>query len=127
MCRTSFEVADVLRRHLADYLGAHHLSLQQYKAAQAIMHCRTAALGGHVDACTACGHWVVSYNSRGNRHCPKCQWSAQQRWIKNRMEELLPGNLLPFGFYTARWPEPRGDEQRGKVVWLAVPRRLGNA
>lgn len=90
MCRTSFEVADVLRRHLADYQATHRLSLQQYKAVQAIMHCRTAALGGHVDACTACGHWVVSYNSCGNRHCPKCQWSAQQRWIKNRMEELLP-------------------------------------
>ncbi len=90
MSRTSFEVADILRRHLADYLDAHHLSFQQYKAAQAIMHCRTAALGGHVDACTACGHWVVSYNSCGNRHCPKCQWSAQQRWIKNRTEELLP-------------------------------------
>ncbi len=90
MSRTSFEVADVLRRYLADYQSAHRLSLQQYKAAQAIMRCRTAALGGHVDACTACGHWVVSYNSCGNRHCPKCQWSAQQRWMKNRMEELLP-------------------------------------
>ena len=90
MSRTPFEVADVLRRYLADYQGAHRLSLQQYKAAQAIMHCRTAALGGHIDACTACGHWVVSYNSCGNRHCPKCQWSAQQRWMKNRMEELLP-------------------------------------
>jgi hypothetical protein len=64
--------------------------MQQYKIAQAIIHCRTAALGGHVDACTACGHWEVSYNSCGNRHCPKCQWSAQQRWIKNRQEELLP-------------------------------------
>lgn len=90
MSRTPFEVADVLRQYLAQYQGAHRLSLQQYKAAQAIKHCRTAALGGHVDACTACGHWVVSYNSCGNRHCPKCQWSAQQRWMKNRMEELLP-------------------------------------
>lgn len=90
MSRTHFEVADVLRRHLAQYLAIHRVSLQQYKAAQAIMHCRTAALGGHVDACTACGHWEVSYNSCGNRHCPKCQWSAQQRWINNRLEELLP-------------------------------------
>ena len=80
----------MLRRHLSEYQGAHRLSLQQYKVAQAIMHCRTAALGGHVDACTACGHWEVSYNSCGNRHCPKCQWSAQQRWMKRRMEELLP-------------------------------------
>lgn len=90
MSRTHFEVADVLRQYLNQYQGAHRLSLQQYKAAQAIIHCRTAALGGHVDACTACGHWVVSYNSCGNRHCPKCQWSAQQRWMKNRLEELLP-------------------------------------
>lgn len=90
MSRTSFEVADVLRRYLADYQAAHRLSWQQYKAAQAIIHCRTAALGGHIDACTACGHWEVSYNSCGNRHCPKCQWSAQQRWMKRRIEELLP-------------------------------------
>jgi len=90
MERPSFEVADVLRSHLDQYRLQHKVSAQQYKVAQAIVHCRTAALGGHVDACSDCGHWAISYNSCRNRHCPKCQWSAQQRWVRRRMEELLP-------------------------------------
>ena len=89
MERPSFEVADVLRSHLDQYRLQHKVSAQQYKVAQAIVHCRTAALGGHVDACSDCGHWAISYNSCRNRHCPKCQWSAQQHWVRRRMEELL--------------------------------------
>ena len=90
MERPSFEVADVLRCHLDQYRLQRKVSAQQYRVAQAIIHCRTAALGGHVDACSDCGHWAISYNSCRNRHCPKCQWSAQQRWVRRRMEELLP-------------------------------------
>lgn len=89
--RPSFEVADILRDYLDGYKARYRLSLVQQKAVQAILNCRTAALGGHVDCCAACGHvTAISYNSCRNRHCPKCQWSAQQRWIQNRMEELLP-------------------------------------
>ncbi len=89
--RPSFEVADILRDHLDGYKARYNLSLVQQKAVQAILNCRTAVLGGHVDCCTSCGHvTAISYNSCRNRHCPKCQWSAQQRWIRNRMEELLP-------------------------------------
>lgn len=89
--RPTFEVADVLRRYLDAYKAKYLLSLVQHKAVQAILNCRTSVLGGHVDCCTSCGQVLeVSYNSCRNRHCPKCQWSAQRRWIGKRMEELLP-------------------------------------
>ena len=89
--RPSFEVADVLRAHLPAYQAANPMSSAQHKAAQAIMNCRTVALGAHrMEVCTQCGHIEISYNSCRNRHCPKCQWSAQQKWMQQRMEELLP-------------------------------------
>src|SRR5262245_15532896 len=57
---------------------------------RAILHCRTAALGGHIDICPRCGgDKTISYNSCRNRHCPKCQTQARQRWIDARKQELL--------------------------------------
>jgi predicted RNA-binding Zn-ribbon protein involved in translation (DUF1610 family) len=98
MQKPPFEIAGVLREHLPEFRRLHGLSLQQHKAAHAIMQCRTAVLGGHVDACSSCGHWLISYNSCNNRHCPKCQWAAQQRWISKRMEELLPTHYFHLVF-----------------------------
>src|SRR5216117_435428 len=61
------------------------------KVLRAIARCRTAALGGHIDACIRCGHRAtISYNSCRNRHCPKCQTGACERWIEARRNELLP-------------------------------------
>lgn len=56
----------------------------------AIERCRTAAMGGHVDQCSGCGHRAISYNSCRNRHCPKCQSQARDRWLAARRAELLP-------------------------------------
>ncbi len=56
----------------------------------AIENCRTAALGGHVDACEACGHQRIAYNSCRNRHCPKCQGAAARIWLAEREADLLP-------------------------------------
>ncbi len=56
----------------------------------AIENCRTAALGGHVEACEDCGHWRIAYNSCGNRHCPKCQGAAARTWLAERKADLLP-------------------------------------
>ena len=56
----------------------------------AIEHCRTAAMGGHVEACTDCGHWRIAYNSCRNRHCPKCQGAAARTWLAEREADLLP-------------------------------------
>lgn len=90
--RASLEVADVFRAAGPAYRAAHagHLSLHQLKVMSAIEHCRTAALGGHVEACTDCGHWRIAYNSCRNRHCPKCQGAAARTWLAAREADLLP-------------------------------------
>jgi hypothetical protein len=90
--RTSLEVADIFRAAGPAYQAAHagHLSLHQLKVMSAIEHCRTAALGGHVEACEDCGHWRIAYNSCRNRHCPKCQGAAARRWLEAREADLLP-------------------------------------
>jgi len=67
-----------------------HISLGQLKTMSAIERCRTAALGGHLLQCQSCNHVHIAYNSCRNRHCPKCQASAAQRWLKARQDDLLP-------------------------------------
>jgi hypothetical protein len=95
MPRPALEVADIFRSHGAAWRKANagHSSLGQLKAMAAIEACRTAELGGHVAACEDCGHTVISYNSCGNRHCPKCQGAAARAWLAEREAELLP---LPY-------------------------------
>lgn len=90
--RTSLEVADIFRAAGPAYRAAHvgHLSLTQLKVMTAIENCRTAALGGHVEACEDCGHWRIAYNSCRNRHCPKCQGAAARTWLAEREADLLP-------------------------------------
>jgi hypothetical protein len=92
MDKPSLELADILREFGEDYRHqqAATLSPQQRRAMRAIEICRTAALGGHIDECDACGHQVISYNSCCNRHCPKCQSLAKARWLQARQAELLP-------------------------------------
>ena len=90
--RTSLEVANIFRAAGPGYRAAHagHLSLHQLKMMSAVEHCRTAAMGGHVEACTDCGHWRIAYNSCRNRHCPKCQGAAARTWLAAREADLLP-------------------------------------
>ncbi|MFC3325612.1 IS91 family transposase [Mesorhizobium cantuariense] len=90
--RASIEVADIFRAAGPAYRAAHagHLSLVQLKVMSAIEHCRTAALGGHVEACEDCGQWRIAYNSCRNRHCPKCQGAAARTWLAEREADLLP-------------------------------------
>ena len=84
------ELADIFRTHGAAYRQTHSLSRAQRRAMQAIETCRTAALGGHRDTCDSCGAVQISYNSCRNRHCPKCQTLAKERWLHARRAELLP-------------------------------------
>jgi hypothetical protein len=65
------------------------MTWQHQKVLLAIARCRTAALGGHRDQCSRCGHSAISYNSCRNRHCPKCQGNARHRWLEARQRELL--------------------------------------
>lgn len=74
-------------------MEAHRLPPHVHKAVRAIQNCRTAALGAHTDVCDECGYMKISYNSCRNRHCPKCQGLAKERWVMEREAELLP---LPY-------------------------------
>jgi len=90
--RAALEVADIFRTHGPAWRSAQHghLSLGQLKVMSAIVQCRSAALGGHVLRCEGCGSDQISYNSCRNRHCPKCQSRAAQRWLDARQADLLP-------------------------------------
>ena len=91
MSRPTFEVADIVQAQGNRFVDCHRkwLSYQQLNVLRAIARCRTSALGGHLDACSRCGHQVISYNSCRNRHCPKCQAQARQHWLAAREQELL--------------------------------------
>ncbi|MGF6472960.1 hypothetical protein QFZ89_008211 [Paraburkholderia youngii] len=90
--KAPLELADILHRHGLAYrhLYADSLDREQYRVMRAIEQCRTAALGGHVEQCDACGHQRIAYNSCGNRHCPKCQSFARAEWLDRRQADLLP-------------------------------------
>ena len=88
--RPALEVADIVRAGAERYRRTHSLSRQQARVLRAIEQCRTAALGGHAAVCDHCGTVEVSFNSCRNRHCPKCQTLAQQRWVERQCADLLP-------------------------------------
>ncbi|MEW5855676.1 MAG: transposase zinc-binding domain-containing protein [Myxococcota bacterium] len=88
--RPPFEVADVVREYGAAFRATHPVSHEQEQVLQAIAHCRTAALGGHVEVCESCGTEQLSYNSCRNRHCPKCQGAARAKWLAAEEALLLP-------------------------------------
>jgi hypothetical protein len=92
MTRPTLEVADILRASGNSFWERHgsRYAWQHRKVMDAIVRCRTAALGGHRDQCSGCGHQAISYNSCRNRHCPKCQGNARARWLAARSAELLP-------------------------------------
>jgi hypothetical protein len=90
--RPALEVADIFRAHGPAWRVRErgHLSLGQLKVMSAIERCRSAALGGHQLLCSSCSQPQIAYNSCRNRHCPKCQGSAAQRWLQARQADLLP-------------------------------------
>ncbi len=92
MSRPPLEVADLVRVAGQRFVqrSRHWLTGQHRKVLAAIERCRTATLGGHLDECSRCGHRAISYNSCRNRHCPKCQANARDRWIQARRKQLLP-------------------------------------
>lgn len=107
------ELAQVLCAHGNAYRQSHPTVAVQRRAMQAIEECRTAALGGHARQCDACGSIQVSYNSCRNRHCPKCQALAKERWVAARAAELMPVPYfhlvftLPHGLNTLAQANPR--------------------
>ncbi len=101
MRRPPLEVADLIRTAGAAFIERNRqwIRWKHVKVLLAIARCRTATLGGHVDQCTRCGHRAtISYNSCRNRHCPKCQTAARERWIAARQKELLPTRYVHVVF-----------------------------
>jgi hypothetical protein len=100
MSRPPLEVADIVRAAGAAFIERNRqwIRWKHVKVLLAIARCRTAALGGHVDECTLCGHRAISYNSCRDRHCPKCQIAAREQWIAARRRELLPTRYLHVVF-----------------------------
>ena len=92
------ELADIVRAHGAAFRAAHRLCPVQHRALRAIERCRTAALGGELRQCDACGERRYVYHSCRNRHCPKCQTRAKERWLAARRAELLPAPYFHLVF-----------------------------
>src|SRR5271168_4765817 len=99
------EVADVFRHHGDAYrrARAEHLGRIERRVMSAILACRTAALGGHLEACEDCGATRIAYNSCRDRHCPKCQGAARAQWLEDRQAELLP---VPYFHVVFTLPPP---------------------
>jgi hypothetical protein len=90
MSRPRWEIADVLRHFKSRFLEQHPQSAPVQRTLNALERCRTALLGGHVEACDSCGAIRIAYNSCRNRHCPKCQATEREAWMLARENELLP-------------------------------------
>jgi hypothetical protein len=98
------ELAEIFRRYGPAYRAKYHDRLlpSHLAAMEAIEHCRTAALGGHVSQCIECGELEYSYHSCKNRHCPKCQNDEATRWLEQQRALLLP---VPYFLVTCTLPE----------------------
>ena len=97
MSRPQLEVADIIRSAGTDFIERNRYWLRwiHIKVLRAIARCRTAALGGHIEECTSCGHRAtISYNSCRNWRCPKCQTGTREHWIAGRRRELLPTSYV---------------------------------
>src|SRR2546427_1114939 len=101
MNRPPLEVADLVRAAGRAFIkrSRRWITWQHLTVLRAIARCRTASLGGHLDECTDCGYRpAISYNSCRNRHCPKCQANARDRWLQARRQELLPTRYVHVVF-----------------------------
>jgi hypothetical protein len=108
MDRPPLEVADLVRAAGNAFIERSRkwITWKHVKVLLAIARCRTAALGGHLDECTRCGHRAISFNSCRNRHCPKCQAGARDRWLAARRQELLPTPYVHVVFTLPRHLAP---------------------
>jgi len=89
MSRPSHDLSEIIALYGTDFEQKHAPTDQQRSVLAKLSECRTSPLGGHVDACDACGTIRISYNSCRNRHCPKCQATSRERWIEAREDDLL--------------------------------------
>ena len=95
-----FEVADIIRQSGNSFIARNRswCTWLHLRVLYAIEFCRTATLGGHRDRCSRCGHEAISFHSCRNRHCPKCQTNARDKWLAERSKELLPVSYVHVVF-----------------------------
>jgi Putative transposase/Transposase zinc-binding domain len=121
MNRPPLEVAHIVRLAGASFIERSHrwINGQHLKVLLAITRCRTAALGGHRDQCSDCGHTTaISYNSCRNRHCPRCQGNARVRWLRARERELLPTRYVHVVFTLPRELAPLALQNKRLIYSL---------
>ena len=120
MIRPPLEVADIVRTYGAAFVKRHGrwLTGLHLKVLRAIATCRTAALGGHIEECDSCGQRAISYNSCLNRHCPKFQAAARQRWLEKRSAELLPVPYYHVVFTLPHVLAPLALQNKGLIYGL---------
>jgi len=120
MPRPPVEVADIIRAAGESFFedSRKWLTWLHLKVLNAILRCRTATLGGHVDACSKCGHEAISFNSCRNRHCPKCQANARDRWLEARGKELLPTRYVHVVFTLPRHLSPLALQNKSEIYSL---------
>ena len=116
--RPRHEVAEIFHEYLSSLPAGVDVgwNWEQRAVVDRILACRTARLGGHVDACDECGYQQISYNSCRNRHCPKCQGSAQAGWLEARQADVLP---VPYAHVVFTLPQTLAPLalQNPKVVY----------
>ncbi|MFZ0864494.1 MAG: IS91 family transposase [Candidatus Sulfotelmatobacter sp.] len=120
MIRPPLEVADIIRTYSTAFVKQHRrwLTALHLKVLRAIVACRTAALGGHIEQCDSCGQRAISYNSCLNRHCPKCQGAARQAWLAKRSAELLPVPYYHVVFTLPHVLAPLALQNKARVYGL---------
>ena len=96
------EIADIFKKYGGAFREKYRLSFHNIKVMNLISVCRTSSLGGHLEKCDQCGYQRNAYNSCRNRHCPKCQYAAKEKWIEHRKSELLP---IPYYHIVFTIPE----------------------
>src|ERR1700728_2659088 len=124
MSRPLLEVADLIGSAATAFIERNRKWIRwtHIKVLLAIARCRTATLGGHIDECTRCGHRAtISYNSCRNRHCPKCQTGARERWIEARRSELLPSPYVHVVFTLPSQPAALALQNK-KIVYSLLLR-----
>ena len=120
MPRPPVEVADVIRAAGDAFFDGSRkwFTWLHLNVLTAILRCRTAALGGHVDACSGCGHQVISFNSCRNRHCPKCQANARDHWLEARSRDLLPTRYVHVVFTLPHQLAPLALQNKREIYGL---------
>ena len=113
------EVADIIcAAGRAFFDNSKWLTWLHVKVLTAILYCRTSVLGGHVDKCSRCDYQAISYNSCRNRHCPKCQANARDRWLDARCRDLLPTRYVHVVFTLPHQLAPLALQNKREIYSL---------